>query len=261
MKLIEWADLKKLYKCSRRRPNKLLFKRENIRRLWPMWATVASTIPLTTFAGFGIKYPILIPFAYLALVPWAIALYSTRFKALRMVYPQQFADHAIDRQSWREKENVLCYAFFLEAMRDEGYTATQLRELSAYSDLTGKPPRPALSQNLGFASLIALMIALAAEAIKVAPIFTSKGSVVLMLGFIVLGIYGTVLDGIHSLVYEKGWIKRYLDLAAFDIEEFVHRDQQLNFEAATQDSQPTSHSLHSLDAEVRAPVSQVGEPS
>jgi hypothetical protein len=35
-----------------------------------------------------------------------------------------------------------------------------LTPFSAYADLAGEPARPALSQNLGFASLIAFMIAL-----------------------------------------------------------------------------------------------------
>ncbi|WP_257230420.1 hypothetical protein [Pseudomonas sp. SbOxS1] len=222
MKLIEWADLKVLYKYSRKQPNKLLFKRENARRLWPMWTTAASTILLVVFAGLGIKNPALIPYAYIALLPWALALYFTRLKALRIVYPRQFAEHAIDRQSSLGKENILCYAFFLEALRNEGYTVAKLRELSAYADLTGKPARPALSQNLGFASLIAFMIALCAEVIKATTFFTlGKGWVFVMLCIVALFIYGMVLDGIHSTAYERGWVKRYLDMAVCDLEESI----------------------------------------
>jgi len=170
MKLMDWADLKDLYKRSRKQPNKLLFKRENARGLWPMWTAAASTILLCVFAGWGIKNPALVPYAYIALLPWAIALYITRIKALRTVYPRQFAEHAIDRQSSLGKENILCYAFFLDAVRDEGYTAAKLQELSAYADLTCKPARPVLAQNLGFASLIAFMVALSTEVIKATPI-------------------------------------------------------------------------------------------
>ncbi|MBV7489592.1 hypothetical protein [Pseudomonas sp. PDM30] len=220
MKLMEWADLKVLYKRSRKQPNKLLFKRENARRLWSMWTTAASTILLVVFAGFGIKNPTLIPYAYIALFPWALALYFTRIKALRTVYPRQFAEHSIDRQSSLGKENILCYAFFLEQLRDEGYTVAKIRELSEYADLTVKPTRPALSQNLGFASLIAFMIAICTELIKTTTFFTlGKGWVFLMLGIVALFIYWMVLDGIHSATYEKGCVKRYLDMAAYDLEE------------------------------------------
>ncbi|WP_256584930.1 hypothetical protein [Pseudomonas sp. Irchel s3a18] len=220
MKLMEWADLKVLYKRSRKQPNKLLFKRENARKLWPMWMAVVSTIPLTVFAIFGIKNPTLIPYAYIALFPWTLALYLTRLKALSIVYPRQFAEHAIDRHSSLGQENTLCYAFFLEAVRDAGYTAAKLREFSAYADLTGKPAKPALSQNLGFASVIAFMIALCTEVIKATTFFTwGKGSVVVMLGITALFIFWLVLDGIHSAAYERGWVKRYLDMAAYDLEE------------------------------------------
>lgn len=218
MKLKEWADLMVLYKRSRRQPNKLLFKRENARRLWPMWTAAASTVVLCIFAGFGIKNPTLIPYAYLALLPWALALYFTRLNALRTVYPQQFAKHAIDPQSSLGKENILCYAFFLEALRNEGYTAPKLRELSAYADLTGKPSKPALSQNLAFATFIAFMVTLGAEVIKATPYFTlGKGWVILMLGLAALFIFWLVLDGIHSAAYERGWVKRYLDMATYDL--------------------------------------------
>ncbi|VVQ10773.1 hypothetical protein PS914_05145 [Pseudomonas fluorescens] len=237
MKLMEWADLKVLYKRSRKQPNKLLFKRENARRLWPMWAAAASTIPLVVFAGLGIKNPALIPYAYIVLFPWALALYLTRLKALQMVYPRQFAEHAIDRQSSLGKENILCYAFFLEALRDEGYTAAKLRELSAYADLTGKPARPALSQNLGFASLVAFMVALCTEVIKATPFFTlGKGWVFVMMGIVLLVISGLILDGIHSTAYERDWVKRYLDMAAYDLEEPVQLIPQDSSEVPTRDA-------------------------
>ncbi|MFO3796917.1 MAG: hypothetical protein ACK8QZ_06480 [Anaerolineales bacterium] len=220
MKLMEWADLKDLYKRCRKQPNKLLFKRENARRLWAMWTTAASTILLVVFTSLGIKYPMLIPYAYTALPPWALALYLTRLKSLRIVYPRQFVEHAIDRQSTLGKENILCYAFFLEALRNEGYTVARLRELSAYADLTGTPARPALSQNLGFASLIAFMVALCTEVIKTTTFYTlSKGWVFVMLGVVALSIYWIVLDGIQSAAYERGWVKRYLEMAAYDLEE------------------------------------------
>lgn len=220
MKLMEWANLKDLYKRSRKQPNKRLFKRENARRLWTMWTAAASTLVLCVLAGWGIKNPAIIPYTYIALVPWTIALYVTRIKALRTVYPQQFADHAIDRQSSMGKENILCYAFFLENARAEGYTATKLRELSAYADLATKPARPALAQNLGFASLIAFLVTISAEVIKSTPLFSlGKGAVVLVLVLAGTFIYWLVLDGMHSAAYEKAWIKRYLDMAACDLDE------------------------------------------
>lgn len=219
MKLVEWANLKDVYKRSRRQPNKLLFKRENAGKLWPMWIAVVSTIFICLFTGLGIRNPGLIPYAYIALFPWAAALYWTRMKALRIVYPTEFAAHAIDRQSSLGKENILCYAFFLDAVRDEGYTAAKLRELSEYADLTCKPPRPGLAQNLGFASFIAFMITLSTEVIKDTPLFTlHKGWIFLMLGFVLGFFYWLVLDGIHSLAYERAWVKRYLDMAARDLE-------------------------------------------
>lgn len=219
MKLVDWANLKDLYKRSRRQPNKLLFKRANARKLWPMWTAAASTIFICLFAAWGIRNPALIPYAYAALLPWAATLYWTRIKALRTVYPREFAEHAIDRQSSLGKENILCYAFFLDAVRDEGYTAAKLRELSAYSDLTCKPPRPGLAQNLGFASFIAFMITLSAEVIKATPLFTlGKGWIFLMLGIAGGFLYWLVLDGIHSVAYERAWVKRYLDMAARDLE-------------------------------------------
>lgn len=237
MKLMEWADLKDLYKRSRKRPNKLLFKRENARRLWPMWTAAASTILLVMFASAGIKNPTLIPYTYIALLPWALALYVTRLKALRMVYPRQFAEHAIDRQSSLGKENILCYAFFLEALRDEGYTTAKLRELSAYADLTGKPARPALSQNLGFASFIAFMVALCTEVIKGTTFFTlGKGWIIVMLGLAALFIYWLVLDGVHSAAYERNWVKRYLDMGACDLEEPLQGAPQDSSGAPTLDA-------------------------
>ena len=217
MKLMELANLKDLYLRSRKQPNKLLFRRENLRKLWPMWAAVLSTLVLFVFAGWSIQSPALVPYTYLALLPWAIALYVTRIKALRMVFPQQFAEHAIDRQSSLGKENILCYAFFLDAVRDEGYTTAKLRELSSFADLTCKPVRPALTQNLGFASLIALMIAISTEVIKVTPMFPDKGWVFVMLGITGAFLYWLVLDGIHSVAYERAWVKRYIDMAASDL--------------------------------------------
>lgn len=222
MKLMEWADINALYKRSRKQPNKLIFKRENAYKLWPWWMAVALTVPLGVFASLGIKNQTLIPYAYMALAPWGLALYFTRLHALRVVYPQQFAEHAIDRQPLLGRENILCYAFFLKAMRDEGYTAKKIRELSAYAELTGKPVRPALSQNLGFASLIALMVAISTEVIKTTALFSfAKGSVILLLGVAVLFIYWLVLDGIHSSAYERVLVKRYLDMAAYDMEDLL----------------------------------------
>lgn len=89
--------------------------------------------------------------------------------------------------------------------------------MSDYSELVGKPTKPALSQNIGFASLVALMITLSAEIIKGAGFITSMGLAVVMLGFAALFIYWVVLDGIHSVAYEKALIKRYLDLAVWDL--------------------------------------------
>lgn len=81
----------------------------------------------------------------------------------------------------------------------------------------GKPAKPALSQNIGFASLVALMITISAEIIKGAGFFTSMGLAVIMLGLAALFIYWLVLDGIHSVAYEKALIKRYLDMAVWDL--------------------------------------------
>lgn len=104
MKLKEWAQLEALYKISRKQPNKHIFKLQNARKLWPMWSAIGSTALLFVFAMFGIKNPTLIPYTYMALAPWALLLYVTRLKALRMVYPQQFADHAIDQQPSLERK-------------------------------------------------------------------------------------------------------------------------------------------------------------
>lgn len=228
MKLMEWADLQALYKRSRKRPNKLIFKRENILRLWPMWSAFGSTALLFVFAMFGIKNPALIPYTYMALAPWALLLYFTRLKALQMVYPQQFEEHAIDRQPSLERENVLCYAFFLEALRDEGYSVAKLRDLSAYADLTGKPSRPALSQNLGFASLIALMIALSTEIIKNTPLFSvGQGSVIIVICMGALFFHWLVLDGLRSVAYERVCIKRYVDMAVFDLDELLQHSADI----------------------------------
>jgi len=220
MKLVAWANLKAIYKRSRRQPNKRLFKRENVRKLWPMWLAAFSTVPLCLFAGWGVKDPAMVPYVYIGLLPWALALYLTRMKALRTVYPRQFAEHAIDRQSSFGKENLLCYAFFLDALREEGYTAAQARELSAYAELACKPARPMLAQNLGFASIIAFMVALSTEAIKLTPTFTlGKGWMIVMMGIAVAFVYWLVLDGIHSVAQERAWIKRYLDMAAYDLDQ------------------------------------------
>ncbi len=219
MKLAEWADLQDLYKQSRRRPNKLLFTWSAVRALWPMWAAAAATLPLVLFAALGMAYPVLIPFCYMLLLPWAMALYLTRMAALRTVYPAEFAEHAIDRQSALGKENILCYAFFLEAVRAAGYTAERLRGLSSYADLACKPARPGLAANLGFASMIGLIIALSAEAMKASALFAlGKGWVVVMLAMAAGFLYWLILDGIHSIAYERAWIKRYLEMAACDLE-------------------------------------------
>lgn len=231
MKLKEWAQLEALYKISRKQPNKHIFKLHNARKLWPMWSAIGSTALLFVFAMFGIKNPTLIPYTYMALAPWALLLYVTRLKALRMVYPQQFADHAIDHQPSLERENTLCYAFFLEGLRKEGYTVEKLRELSAYAGLTGKPARPALSQNLSFASLIALMIALCTEIIKATPLFTwGKGSVIVVLGMGALFLNWLVLDGIRSVSYERMCIKRYVEMAVFDLDELLDKTAELPVE-------------------------------
>ncbi|WDY55816.1 hypothetical protein [Pseudomonas sp. PSKL.D1] len=218
MKLAEWAQVQDIYKRSRRQPNKRLFKWTNARRLWPMWAALASTVLLVAFALVAMAHPALLPYAYMALVPWGLALYVTRVKGLRATHAQAFDDHVIDRQSFHHRENTLCYTFFLQRLRTEGYTAAKARELSAYSDLVGKPARPPLSQNLGFASLVAFMIAISTELIKNADVFTSQGMAVLMLGVVAVFFYGLILDGINSGAYQRAWIKRYLDMAAWDLE-------------------------------------------
>ena len=151
------------------------------------------------------------------MLPWGLALFLTRLKGLHTVYPQEFDEHAISNQSILNRENILCYAFFLNILRAEEYTAEKAREMSDYSELVGKPTKPALSQNIGFASLVALMITLSAEIIKGAGFITSMGLAVVMLGFAALFIYWVVLDGIHSVAYEKALIKRYLDLAVWDL--------------------------------------------
>ncbi|EJN30462.1 hypothetical protein PMI38_05328 [Pseudomonas sp. GM84] len=217
MKLAEWAEIQEIYKRSRRQPNKRLFKWANARRLWPMWAAFASTLLLVAFALWAMIHPALLPYAYMALLPWGLALYFTRLKGLRTMHAQAFDDHVIDRQSFHHRESTLCYAFFLESLRKQGYTAAKARELSAYSDLVGKPARPPLSQNLGFASLVAFMIAISTELIKSAEVFTSQGLAVVIIGVVALFIYWLVLDGIYSGAYQKAWIKRYLDMAAWDL--------------------------------------------
>lgn len=224
MKLAEWAQIQEIYKRSRRQPNKRLFKWANARRLWPMWVALASTGALVAFTVVAMARPPLVPYAYMALVPWGLALYFTRLKGLRVTHAQAFDDHVIDRQAFHHRESTLCYAFFLESLRNEGYTAAKARELSAYSDLIGKPARPPLSQNLGFASLVAFMIAISTELIKSADVFTSQGLAVVMIGVVAMFIYWLVLDGIYSGAYQKAWIKRYLDMAAWDLE---HSDDSM----------------------------------
>jgi hypothetical protein len=229
MKFKEWVDLTALYKRSRRQPNKLLFTWKNARRLWPMWAVAVSTFPLVVMAGFGIKYPILVPISYVFLGLWTGGLFLTRLHALRTVYPLQFAEHAIDQQPWSEQENILCYAFFLQIVKDEGYRAAKLRELSAYSDLTVAPAKPALSQNLGFLSLLGLMMGLSAELIKTTAFFLGpKGALVLVPIVGTLFIYWLVWDGIQSTRDQRLRIKRYVDLAAYDLEEAVQDVPELN---------------------------------
>ncbi|WP_241669518.1 hypothetical protein [Pseudomonas sp. CFBP13508] len=144
-------------------------------------------------------------------------------------YPVQFAEHAIGQQPWGEQENILCYAFFLQIVQDEGYTAARLRELSAYSDLTVAPAKPALSQNLGFVSLFALIVGLSTELIKATSFFLGgKGAVILILVAAVSFIYWIVWDGIQSTPYQRLRIKRYVDLAAYDLEERVQDVRELN---------------------------------
>lgn len=235
----DWADLKVLYKQSRKQPNKQLFRLENARKLWPMWAAAATTLPLLVFAGFGIKYPMVVPMSYVALALWAGGLFFTRLKAFQTVYPAQFDAHAIDRQSWAEQENILCYAFFLQIIRNEGYTTDKLRKLSAYSDLTVAPAKPALSQNLGFVSLFGLMIALSTEVIKATSFFLwGKGAVALMLVAVVLFIYWLVWDGIQSAAYERLRIKRYVELAVHDLDDVVQDVLQVNPAPDSMDSLP-----------------------
>jgi len=229
MKFKEWAELTALYKRSRKQPNKLLFTWKNARRLWPMWTAAASTLPLVVLSAFGIKYPILVPISYALLAVWAGGLFFTRLHAIRTVYPTQFAEHAIDQQPWGEQENILCYAFFLQIVKEEGYTSAKLRELSAYSDLTVAPVKPALSQNLGFVSLFALIVGLSTELIKATSFFLGgKGAVILILVAAVSFIYWIVWDGIQSTPYQRLRIKRYVDLAAYDLEERVQDVRELN---------------------------------
>jgi hypothetical protein len=229
MKFKEWVDLTALYKRSRKQPNTLLFTWKNARRLWPMWMAAATTLPLIVMAGLGFSYPILVPISYVCLGLWTGALFLTRLHALRTVYPIQFAQHAIDQQPWGEQENILCYAFFLQIVKDAGYTAAKLRKLSAYSDLTVAPAKPALSQNLGFLSLLGLMMGLSGELIKATSFFLGpKGALVLIPIVGTLFIYWLVWDGIQSNRYQRLRIKRYVDLAAYDLEEAVQDVRELN---------------------------------
>ncbi|CAM3035220.1 hypothetical protein [Pseudomonas plecoglossicida] len=226
MKLAEWAEVQEIYKRSRRQPNKRLFNRANARRLWPMWAGFASTLILIAFLLWAMARPALLPYACMAFLPWGLALYLTRAAGLRTMHAQAFADQVIDRQSIHHRESTLCYTFFLESLRNQGYTAAKARELSAYSDLIGKPPRPPVSQNLGFASLVAFMIAISTELIKNLDVFTRQGAAVVMMGVAALFIYWLVLDGIYSGAYQKAWIKRYLDMAAWDLEHSTAFDDE-----------------------------------
>ncbi|MFJ7311653.1 hypothetical protein ACIQVE_02605 [Pseudomonas sp. NPDC098747] len=229
MKFKEWVDLTVLYKRSRKQPNTLLFKWKNARRLWPMWTVAAATLPLVVLSAFGIKYPILVPVSYVFLALWAGGLFFTRLHAIRTVYPTQCAEHSIAQQPWVEQENILCYAFFLQIVKNEGYTAAKLRELSAYSDLTVAPAKPSLSQNLGFVSLFALMIGLSTELIKATSFFIGgKGAVILILVAVFSFIYWIVWDGIQSTPYQRLRIKRYVDLASYDLEEAVRDVRELN---------------------------------
>lgn len=45
-----------------------------------------------------------------------------------------------------------------------------------------------------------------------------KGWFVVMLAMTAGFLYWLILDGIHSIAYERAWIKRYLDMAACDLE-------------------------------------------
>jgi hypothetical protein len=250
MKLKEWAALKSLYKISRQQPKKLLFKGKKVFGVWSVCFAVFITIVLLAFVLSGLKYPVVLPYAYMALGPWAVLLYAARIKLLRSVFPKQFAEHAIDLQSWREKENILCYSFFLELAREKGYTAAKLRALSAYSDLTVAPAKPALSQNLGFASLLGLMMGLSAEVIKNTQFFLwGKGAVALILIAASLFIYWLVWDGFQTARYERLCIKRYVDLAAYDLEDVVKESRP---------SSLTPEPVHSLS---RSTMSKQTEPT
>lgn len=218
MKLVEWADLKDLYIASRRQPNKLIFRRDSLWTLRPLWGAVTITIALLIMDFVSLNYQWLMPYTSFATLLWVFAMYKTRIATLRQAFPREFAEHAIDRQSPLNKEHILGYALFLKAMRAEGYTVAKLNALSNYAELIGRPAKPGLMQNLGFASFLGVMIALSTEAIKSMPWFTPATSwVVLMLGAMGLFLYWLVLDGIHSVAHERAWIKRYLDRAAQDL--------------------------------------------
>jgi hypothetical protein len=73
------------------------------------------------------------------------------------------------------------------------------------------------------------MIGLSTELIKATKFFLGpKGALVLMPVAGALFIYWLVWDGIQSTPYQRLRIKRYVDLAAYDLEERVQDVRELN---------------------------------
>ncbi len=75
------------------------------------------------------------------------------------------------------------------------------------------------------------MIALCTEIIKATPLFTwGKGSVIVVLGMGALFLNWLVLDGIRSVSYERMCIKRYVEMAVFDLDELLDKTAELPVE-------------------------------
>lgn len=223
MKFKEWADVLNVYKGSFKRINKDIFKSENLRWIgWPLGIALSSTLILCLATIFGSNIPAIKLGVSIALIPWAITLYITRMKMLRTLYPRQFHEHAIDRQSFWDRDNILYYALFLEDVRQARYTATKLRELAKYAALVGKPAKPPIAQNIVFAFLVGLSVSLSVELIKKTYIFVSgDGWVFLVISGASLFICQLVRDGFHSKAYERARVKRFLELAAHDLTQIA----------------------------------------
>lgn len=218
--LNDWATARELYDHVRRDVRRRLLARAARPDTWPVWAMVGVTLALFglgLYAAFNPGWPVAT--TYLALPPWAFGLYWSRQYALRRVYRPYFRAHGLRRQPRWQRDELLYYVLFREALGAAGWTAERASRVEAYAALLEPPPKPYLfSQNAVFLLVLGVMTGVSTQAITLSTLFNQGGLLpVLALGMASLFIAWTFMDGLHSPRHWRAYVRRELRRASMEL--------------------------------------------